>query len=321
MNKPATKNKSLLKVLIRCLKCAVIAIIAFTLIAAWFLYFNIYLPQGTGPAGPHVPSEPFSRIWSQQDILLLGLGDSITDGFGADKGFLYFDRLIKNPDNDSEDMTGKNLSAVFPNLKARNKALSCSDSLWHFKQIQELPTQPPEVLGVVVMTTGGNDLIHNYGQTPPQECAMYGASLEQAKIWIQNFEKRLDQMIFDINKKFPGGCHIFLANIYDPSDGTGDTKAFFTGLPSWPDGVAILKVYNDIISNCARKYDYVHLVNIHDVFLGHGIHCRKFWLKNYQFHDPHYWYYMNIEDPNPRGFDAIRRLFLLEMIKVFEAQN
>ncbi len=30
----------------------------------------------------------------------------------------------------------------------------------------------------------------------------------------------------------------------------------------------------------------------------------------------HHWYYTNLEDPNERGYDAIRRLFLIEMAKV-----
>jgi hypothetical protein len=29
----------------------------------------------------------------------------------------------------------------------------------------------------------------------------------------------------------------------------------------------------------------------------------------------HYWYATNLEDPNDRGYDAIRRLFLIEMAK------
>ncbi|HUT13256.1 MAG TPA: hypothetical protein VMY42_22395 [Thermoguttaceae bacterium] len=33
--------------------------------------------------------------------------------------------------------------------------------------------------------------------------------------------------------------------------------------------------------------------------------------------DPHYWYAQNLEDPNVRGYDAIRRLFLIEMAKTF----
>jgi len=32
--------------------------------------------------------------------------------------------------------------------------------------------------------------------------------------------------------------------------------------------------------------------------------------------DPHYWYSI-IEDPNARGYDALRRLFLNEMAAVF----
>ncbi|MCK4913910.1 MAG: SGNH/GDSL hydrolase family protein [Planctomycetes bacterium] len=321
MNKQIFKNKPILKLLIKFLRYFIIAAVILVLGILAFLYFNIYLSQGSGPAGPNVPAKPFEYIWSKQNVLLLGIGDSITDGFGAAKGFSYFDRLIENPPQDSKDMIGKNLSRVFPKLKTKNIAVSCTVSSNHFEEIQKLNVQLSDVLGIVVMTTGGNDLIHNYGRTPPKECAMYGATLGQAQIWIENFEIRIDQMICEIKKKFPGSCHIFLANIYDPSDGTGNTCEWFTGLPAWPDCVLILRAYNEVISNCADKYDYVHLVNIHEAFLGHGIHCKKFWLKNHCFADPHYWYYLNIEDPNPRGYDAIRRLFLLEMIKVFSEKN
>jgi hypothetical protein len=54
----------------------------------------------------------------------------------------------------------------------------------------------------------------------------------------------------------------------------------------------------------------VHVVPVHEVFLGHGIHCRQFWRTHYHWRDPHYWYFENIEDPNDRGYDALRRVFL-----------
>jgi lysophospholipase L1-like esterase len=297
----------------------VVTIIAF--ITSGVVYFNIYLPHGKGPAGPNVPSEPFSHAWSEQKVLLLGIGDSVTDGFGARDGFSYFDRLIKNPAGDSPDMLGKNLSLVFPKLESRNIAVSGSNSFELAGKIQTLQLQSPDVLGIVMMTTGGNDLIHNYGRKPPKEGAMYGATFEQAKPWVANFQKRLDEMITRLKERFPGGCQIFLANIYDPSDGTGNTSAWLTGLPAWPDGVKILEAYNKILADCAAKYEYVHLVDIHTQFLGHGIHCRKFWIKNYRLRDPTYWYYLNIEDPSERGYDAIRRLFLNEMVKVFAGKN
>jgi lysophospholipase L1-like esterase len=310
------------KARVRFVRCFLIAVTIIALPTSGVVYFNIYLPHGKGPAGPDVPSEPFRHIWSEQKVLLLGIGDSVTDGFGARAGFSYFDRLIKNPAGDSQDMLGKNLSVVFPKLEAKNIAVSGSNSFSHINKILTLQPQSPDVLGMVVITTGGNDLIHNYGRKPPKEGAIYGATFEQARPWIDNFQKRLDEMIPRLKEKFPGGCHIFLANIYDPSDGTGDTIAWLTGLPAWPDGVKILEAYNKILADCDTKYEYVHLVDIHTTFLGHGIHCRKFWIKNYRWGDPTYWYYLNIEDPSERGYDAVRRLFLNEMVKVFyDAKN
>ena len=56
--------------------------------------------------------------------------------------------------------------------------------------------------------------------------------------------------------------------------------------------------YNEAIRNCATKHTNVHLVDFHAAFLGHGIHCRQFWAHHYDYKDPHYWYYTNLEDPN-----------------------
>jgi len=279
--------------------------------------FHCYLrrPVGSGPAGPDVPEAPFREVWSDKQVLLLGIGDSVTAGYGARKGYSYFDRLVRNPEGDVADMKGKCLSQVFPNLSARNIAVSGTTSIDHLdRQVPKLEPQPEEVLGIVVMSTGGNDLIHDYGRSPPVESAMYGATMEQAKPWIENFRKRLDTMVRRIRGSFAGESHVFLANIFDPTDGTGSTG--FTGLPSWPDALRILSAYNQVLAECADRYEFVHLVDIHGPFLGHGLHCTKFWLEHYRFSDPHYWYSI-VEDPNERGYDAIRRLFLLEMIEVF----
>jgi hypothetical protein len=183
-------------------------------------------------------------------------------------------------------------------------------------QMPHVPRADARTVGFVVITTGGNDLIHNYGRTPPRKQAMYGATMEQAKPWIEEFADRLETMVSEFESRFPGGCHIFLADLYDPTDGVGDiTRA---GLPAWPDGMKVLGAYNEAIKGCANKHASVHLVNFHDAFLGHGIHCRQFWSRHYDISDPHYWYYTNLEDPNERGYDAIRRLFLIEMAKVSE---
>jgi lysophospholipase L1-like esterase len=287
-------------------------------LAAWaYVSFWMLRPTGSGPAGPRVPHAAFQQSWSDRPALLVGLGDSVTAGFGARKGHSYFELVATNAPDDDADMREICLSAVIPKLQATNLALSGSTSAQHAgKQLLRLPATDTQTLAIVVITTGGNDLIHNYGKTPPREQAMYGATWAQAQPWITNFERRLETMLDQVTHRFPGGCEISLANIYDPTDGLGDADA--AGLPPWPDAMRMLAAYNDIIQRAAARRKNVHLVNLHEAFLGHGIHCRQFWRKFYRTEDPHYWYHENLEDPNERGYDALRRLFLNEMAKQAE---
>jgi len=298
-------------------RLAVLILLGAALVAGVLAFSHFWLsrPVGEGPAGPPVPGEPFEEVWSTRPVVLLGLGDSVTAGFGASSGKSYFERLVQNPADEFADMRGKCLSSVFPNLTTLNLSISGTTSITHLDVLEDRPpAENTDTLGIVVMTTGGNDLIHNYGRTPPKEGAMYGATLPQARPWIDNFQRRLARMIDLVDERFPGGCHVFVADVYDPTDGIGD--AFWVGLPAWDDGVAILDKYNEVIRRCAAERPNVHLVPMHRAFLGHGIHCTQFWGKHYDALDPHYWYGEILEDPNDRGYDAIRRLFLIEMAKL-----
>lgn len=273
-----------------------------------FCYFWLWREMGAGPAGAPVAREPFEEVWTRRPVLLLGLGDSVTWGFGASARKSYIQRLAHNPPDEFPDMAGRSLSAVFPNLQTRNDAVSASTSPQHLARIRRLPVFPLNTLGLVVMTTGGNDLIHDYGRSAPKEAAMYGATLEQAQPWIRNYERRLETMIVELRQRFPGGMRLFLANIYDPTDGDG--TAGVVGLPSWPDGLRIHAAYNAVIERVAKRHPDVTRVDIRTPLLGHGIYCRQFWRPHYQPRDPTYWYDPNFEDPNDRGYDAIRRAFL-----------
>lgn len=300
-------------ILRRAIKLLAIALALFGVLAAY--YYAVYArPVGSGPAGPDVSAEPFGKVWTTRKVLLLGLGDSVTAGFGVAPPDAYFNRLVKNPPDEFDDMRGICLSAVLPRLAVKNLAVSGSTSLMHVDTIRDfLEKQSSDVFGLVVMTTGGNDLIHSYGRQSPREGAMYGATPEQAQPWIGNFTKRLDEMVRLIEARFPGGCMIFLADIYDPSDGVGDPAAAY--LPAWSDCLAIHGAYNEAIRRTAKRHRSVHLVPMHAEFLGHGVHCTQPWNQYYRAGDPHYWYACNLEDPNVRGYDAIRRLFLIEIAK------
>ena len=271
--------------------------------------------MGSGPAGPTVSSGPFEKIWTQRKVVLIGVGDSITNGFGAPEGLGYFELLQSNHDDVCRDMQHKDLKTVLPNLTAYNYSQDYTVTQEHLdKQLPRLKTFAEDIFGIIVITSGGNDLIHDYGRTPPRDGAMYGCTYQQGVVWTENAKQRIKRLLDGLMQKFPGGCEIFLANIYDPTDGVSDPQN--AGLPAWPDGSRVLSLMNQKIAELCREYENVHLVDIHSPFLGHGIHCRDFWSKHYQKDDPHYWYYTNLEDPNPRGYDAIRRTFLLEMIKV-----
>jgi len=300
-----------------------IVLLIFLVIALSFGYVGYRLynamrirPMGDGPAGPAIAAEPFNKIWSEQKTVLIGIGDSITRGLGASKKDTYFELLIYNDNEIYSDMMGRDLSHVFPNLTYHNYAQDYTTTQDHIeRQLVKVPQYGTEVRGIIVITSGGNDLIHDYGRTPPKDGAMYGCKNAQAEIWCENMKQRLDLLLTGLTAKFPGGCDIFLANIYDPTDGVGDP--YTVGLPRWPDSMKVIALANQKIAELCEKYPNVHLVDIHSEFLGHGIHCDEWWRSTYRKDDPHYWYYTNLEDPNRRGFDAIRRLFLREMITVY----
>lgn len=276
------------------------------------------LPRLADASGPAVPMEPFQRVWSTNKVVLLGLGDSVTAGFGATAGHSYLELLVQNDDSAYKDMAGRELKRVFPRLEPLNRALSGTTSQEHIKVvIPRLPTFSNDVKGIIVLTTGGNDLIHDYGRSAPRDGAMYGCTYEQAKRWSQLFQARLEAILDGVKSKFPGGCEIFLANIFDPTDGVGDLENSNLKLPRWPEGLKALALFNGILAEASHKQSHVHLVDFHSHFLGHGIHHRDRRNPHYRKDDPRYWYFDNLEDPNDRGYDAIRRLFLLEMIQVF----
>lgn len=308
MNKPAGKKRKRLWWLVG---------IAFALLICVPAYIEYFLarPTGSGPAGPAVSKSHFQRQWSDRAVQVVGVGDSITAGLGAKSpSHTFFNRVLKNPSDEDTDLEGVCLTSVLPNLSSENFAISGSESSTHKEVIEEtIPVFDQDVFGIVLMTSGGNDLIHMYGRSPPRECAMYGASLQQAGPWIENFRDRLRSMFARLKSKFPGGCEIYIGDIYDPTDGVGDAPSIF--LPPWPDGLAIHARYNEVIRSVAAEEEDVFVVPLYEMFLGHGSHCRQFWRPIYRKEDPHYWFYTNIEDPNDRGYDAIRRVFLNAIVE------
>lgn len=283
-------------------------------------FFTRQYPMGTGPAGPKIDNKILEKTQITDPVAFIGLGDSITRGFGTSKKLNYFELLQHNDDKVYPDMAGIDIAHIFASFEAKNYAVDYTVSQEHLdRQLPRIPQYPKDVTGIIVLTTGGNDLIHDYGRTPPRDGAMYGCSYRQAVIWTENVKQRIRKLLKGLTAKFPGGCEIFLANIYDPTDGVSDPESI--GFPRWPEATKVVGLMNLKIAELCKEFDNVHLVDIHSTFLGHGIHCSEPWRKYYHKDDATFWYYQNLEDPNTRGYDAIRRLFLLEMVKVFSKEQ
>lgn len=281
----------------------------------WRVYWVLQpRSMGSGPTGPAPDDGAFAMPWREGKTILLALGDSITRGYGATRTSHYVSLLIRNDDDLYPDMKGLDLQTVLPHLQSLNVAVDFTTTEDHLmRQLPRIPTFDSDIFGVVLITSGGNDLIHDYGRSAPRDGAMYGCTTEQGRIWVVEVQGRLRKILKGVITKFPGGCQIFLANLYDPTDGIGDPKSF--GLPRWPDSMEVLEEMNRRIAELCAEFANVHCVDIHTPFMGHGIHCRDWWRKTYCREDPTWWYSPNLEDPNVRGHDAIRRCFLQQIVQ------
>ena len=110
-----------------------LACVCVVLVALGLAFRHYNPPMGDGPAGPHVPEAPFAKPWLDGEVLLVGMGDSVVTGFGAPKGFGFFDLLVDNPAGDSPDMSGKNLRRALPRLRVISIAENSTSSGDHLR--------------------------------------------------------------------------------------------------------------------------------------------------------------------------------------------
>lgn len=282
---------------------------------AWWAWSTYGLKSmGRGPVALDVPRAPFAKVVSLDKVWLLGLGDSVITGFGSD-GRGLFPLLLGQVDDDPLQL---NLKQVYPKIEHLNLAQNSTTTAMHVATVRayQRQLQSLNALALVVLSTGGIDLIHDYGRGAPRDGALYGSPAENLPADRQRFAARLDQLMRELQASLPAGLEVYLQTIYDPTDGVGDIEnvspllRLIRPLPRWPAGLAYLTAWNEEIRALPQRFPFVRVVDVHKVFLGHGIHCDDPANPHYDARDPSYWYYWNLEDPNVRGYDAIRRAYL-----------
>ena len=291
-----------------------------SLTAAVHLYYRSAAPRpvGAGPAGPPVDPAHFESPWSKDTIVLVGLGDSITQGHGASPGYSYFELLLNNDDLVYQDLIGCDLRTVLPNVRAVNLAVRASTSAQLAReQLPRLERVDKELCGLIVITSGSADVLPPPGKPAAGAGSIYGCSPHEAEKQAARLRERLARVLEGLAERLPGGCQVLLANLPDPTDGVGDFENARGDLRPWPDGLLVLRTLNGAIGEVCAASPHAHLIDVHELFLGHGIHCTDPRNPFYDTQDPHFWYQHSLEAPNDRGHDAVRRAVLNLLVNVF----
>ncbi len=232
---------------------------------------------------------------------LVILGDSISDrGTEADQtpvAELWYSLVEQNDDTKFADWKGKDLKTLYPNIKIVHAAKGGSVGTDLVSQAKGLPASLPGPVYVTV-TIGGNDVKAAF------------INILQAKDQADRdaFKKELDDTFDELTKAGRFGTDVKVriidANIYDPSDGTGNFAQAHCPAPLslFPPDTAtdpLIKPWNDIVSAEVAKYGVrPTVIDIHALFKGHGVNAGA---------DD--WFVGDCNHPNPAGDSALRDAF------------
>jgi lysophospholipase L1-like esterase len=248
----------------------------------------------------------------------LVLGDSISMGAGASRPQRGFtELLVRNDPTLWPTYAGKDLQTLWAGrVEQLNLAISGSttrDTLFALRSCIARHAGPiTDDAVTVTLTTGGNDLKNAIwagvvgGSGTPMEAVAttLSATLRDLEAIVKLLQDK---------KNFPGGVRVFLATVYDPSDGQGQVqtghgvlhvKGLSNALGQWAKGYAIF----------AKRYN-VNLVDAHAAFLGHGFRSTPHRegpgsgrvQQDSWFADPIH--------PNDKGHHALREIFWKAMQK------
>jgi lysophospholipase L1-like esterase len=223
---------------------------------------------------------------------LVILGDSISDGGGQPP--FYYDLLQTNDDTKYPEWKGMDLKTKYGSSLAvvkNSKAGSVSADL-----PGQVHTLPATLAGpvVVVITIGGNDMQANIVSI------LQGTDQSARTMFQMNLSTAFTELTMP--GRFGAGVdvHVFEADIYDPTDGTGDFSscpAPLNFVPKTPTN-GFFGNWNMVVDTEVPKHALSLPEPLHTTFHGHGI-----------TNIPQNWFYSDCIHPNAKGHDAIRGMF------------
>ncbi len=247
-----------------------------------------------------------------EKVMLFGFGDSVScsnsygnGGIVGDNGyFTLLANSIKNLHN------------------AKTIATDTSIIQQHLKMLKSITKIfPKDTFAIITFTTIGNNFLHPFGvagsrgiskrynklpgDLTPNEAELYGVSVKNAKkLYGPLFRNYLELIYRELKRIFPGGFHLFIANVYDPTDGTGKLEEVRIGgkdhrLPPWKNALYLLNYFNKFVTgDFVDSHQNISLIDSQEVLNGFG---------NSKYGTPEYCYIDEIfEDPNLLGSKKIK---------------
>jgi lysophospholipase L1-like esterase len=183
------------------------------------------------------------------------------------------------------EFAGRDLATRFPGIDTRFLAVdgaTTEDVL--ASQVDALPSTDPRAAALVTVTAGGNDLL-----------SLIGATDRAGQAGVAGALRKLDAILEAVHGRLPR-ARLLVANVYDPTDGTGDLE----GHRLRPEEMRWLRDYNEGVARLCEERR-ARLVDVHAHFAGHG--------RSAPAGERWYWTGSLIE-PGWIGASEIRRLWL-----------
>jgi len=214
--------------------------ISFILFLIGFLYAVQDLLHPKGSPVPELEVEEQSVQQKSEDhLLIVGLGDSLTRGVGDSEGMGYIGRVANGLKELKQDISVTNL-AVSGAKTSDLLALLMKSGVQYSLAKADL----------ILLTIGGNDLNPGWDKLGEIDLNTYRGDIESFR---KNGKAILD-LIRSVNETSP----IYWLGLYDPFEDIPELKGSTQNVISW----------NSALMDFAADYKEVYMIPIYDLFQG-----------------------------------------------------